>query len=242
MNYILEVKNYLADQLSCNIEDFEKEDIQFVRNSKQKQPFLKICTMGKSVIVSASPSLFPKVEMLLQGKTRDEIFENPFIYGQSIFYIPDHGGLKSSFLPQDFQYKLMQGEEMKDLVSIKGFENSLGFDDNGNTPTGSVFYAVKDDEIVGMAGASCESETMWELGVDVKPQWRNQGLATALINTLGTILLEQEKLPFYCASTTNIASQAVAIRSGFIPCWVSTYGTILDGSSVYQDVIKKLEL
>ena len=198
--------------------------------------------MGKSVIVSASPSLFPKVEMLLQGKTRDEIFENPFIYGQSIFYIPDHGGLKSSFLPQDFQYKLMQGEEMKDLVSIKGFENSLGFDDNGNTPTGSVFYAVKDDEIVGMAGASCESETMWELGVDVKPQWRNQGLATALINTLGTILLEQEKLPFYCASTTNIASQAVAIRSGFIPCWVSTYGTILDGSSVYQDVIKKLEL
>ena len=32
------------------------------------------------------------------------------------------------------------------------------------------------------------------------------------------------KVPFYSASVTNLASQAVAIRSGYMPFWTDTYG------------------
>ena len=38
-------------------------------------------------------------------------------------------------------------------------------------------------------------------------------------------ILEQNKIPFYSASVTNIASQAVAIRSGYMPLWTDTFGT-----------------
>ena len=85
-------------------------------------------------------------------------------------------------------------------------------------------------------------ETMWEIGVDVKAQYRNAGLASTLVSNLAVSIMEKDIVPFYCASVTNIASQAVAYRSGLIPCWVSTYRTVLDGSSVYYEIVKKLEL
>ena len=100
-----------------------------------------------------------------------------------------------------------------------------------------ILYAKKNNEIVGLAGASDEAEDLWELGVDVKPEHREGGLATILISNLAATLLEKGIIPFYCASVTNIGSQAVAHRSGFISCWVSTYRTILDGSSVYRDTL-----
>lgn len=31
-------------------------------------------------------------------------------------------------------------------------------------------------------------------------------------------------IPFYSASVTNLASQAVAIRSGYMPLWTDSYG------------------
>ena len=46
----------------------------------------------------------------------------------------------------------------------------------------------------------------------------------------------------YSHSTTNIASHIVANKSGYVPIWVDTFGTILDGSSVYSDIVNVLSL
>lgn len=236
------VKKYLSKQLNCTEDDFQKDGIIFVDNDNRDYPFLEICTMGKAVIVSTSKTLLPKVQTLLNGKSRDEIFECPFIYGQSIYYIPDFKLLKSLPLNNKYNYELLQGKEIQKLKGLTGFDNSLVFDQNGNTSTSIVFYAMKGSEIVALASASNESEELWELGVDVKPEYRKYGLATVLINNLALSILEQGIVPFYCASTTNIGSQAVAHRSGFIPCWVSTYRNILDGSSSYDNLINSLSL
>ena len=85
-----------------------------------------------------------------------------------------------------------------------------------------------------------DNEKMWELGIDVKPEYRRNGLGAILISNLADAILEKGVIPFYCASTTNISSQAVAHRSGFMPCFVTTYGNILDGSSVYDEILKGL--
>ena len=55
-------------------------------------------------------------------------------------------------------------------------------------------------------------------------------------------LLARDIIPFYSASVTNIGSQMVASRCGYIPLWVDTFGTILDGSSVYNEIMKSLSL
>lgn len=151
--------------------------------------------------------------------------------------MPDFKQFKRQSFNRDYQYILLQGEEIGALKGVKDFENALDFDENGETSTRMILYAKKNNEIVGLAGASDEAEGLWELGVDVKPEHREGGLATILISNLAATLLEKGIIPFYCASVTNIGSQAVAHRSGFISCWVSTYRTILDGSSVYRDTL-----
>ena len=73
-------------------------------------------------------------------------------------------------------------------------------------------------------------------------EYRNARLGTYLVRGLTRELLAQNIIPFYSASITNIGSQMVAGRCGYIPFWVDTFGTILDGSSVYNDMIGDLSL
>ena len=71
-------------------------------------------------------------------------------------------------------------------------------------------------------------------------EYRNARLGTYLVKGLTKELLTRNIIPFYSASITNIGSQMVANRCDYIPFWVDTFGTSLDGSSVYNDMMKGL--
>lgn len=109
--------------------------------------------------------------------------------------------------------ELYEGNNLKTLYDIEGFENSLAFDAEGNTNTTIVLCAIKDNEIIAIAGAAPTGKLM-EVGIDVKKKWRGYGLARLLVRNLTVKILERNMIPFYSASVTNLASQAVAIRSG----------------------------
>ena len=63
--------------------------------------------------------------------------------------------------------ELYEGNNLKTLCDIEGFENSLAFDAEGNTNTTIVLCAIKDNEIIAIAGAAPTSKLM-EVGIDVK--------------------------------------------------------------------------
>lgn len=75
-------------------------------------------------------------------------------------------------------------------------------------------------ELVGLAGCSADCETMWQIGVDVLPQYRRQNIASALTSRLALEILERERVPFYCAAWSNIKSVRNAVKSGFRQAWV----------------------
>lgn len=77
-------------------------------------------------------------------------------------------------------------------------------------------------KLVGLAGCSADCETMWQIGIDVLPEYRRQNIASALTSRLALEVLEREKVPFYCAAWSNIKSVRNAIKSGFRPAWVET--------------------
>lgn len=161
----------------------------------------------------------------LQGKSRDELYESDFVFGQTLHYVPDVNQMHLLPYIEGFTFELLVGDEIQKLQGIKGFDNSLSFDENGNTPTCVVLYAMKDNEIVALAGASVVDDKLREVGIDVKKEYRGKKLASLLVHNLTVAILEQDKIPFYSASVTNIASQAVAIRSGYMPLWTDTFGT-----------------
>ena len=71
-------------------------------------------------------------------------------------------------------------------------------------------------------------------------EYRNARLGTYLVKGLTKELLTRNIIPFYSASITNIGSQMLANRCDYIPFWFYIVGTILDGSSVYNDMMKVL--
>lgn len=80
--------------------------------------------------------------------------------------------------------------------------------------------AYDGDKLVGLAGCSADCDTMWQIGVDVLPEYRKQGIATAITSTLAMEILDRGKVPFYCAAWSNVKSVRNAIKSGFRPTWV----------------------
>jgi hypothetical protein len=219
------IYHYIADNMNCTVEDLHSNDTIFTLNNQSLSQSVKILGIGNSNIITLSPDIYETAKKQLVGKNRDELFESILVYGQSLYYIPDLKQMKPLSYNADFQYELLVGEGIEKLKGIKGFDNSLAFDNQGYTPTNIVLYAMKDDKIIGLAGASYVNDNLREVGIDVNSTYRGKGLATVLVRNLSIEILNRGKIPFYCASVTNIASQAVAIRSGYMPLWTDTFGT-----------------
>ncbi len=79
--------------------------------------------------------------------------------------------------------------------------------------------AYERDVLIGLAGCSADCAAMWQIGVDVLPEYRRRGVASALTSRLALEVLARDKVPFYCCAWSNIASARNAVKSGFVPAW-----------------------
>ena len=80
--------------------------------------------------------------------------------------------------------------------------------------------AYHNGELIGLTACSADCESMWQIGADVLPQYRRQGIASSLTSRLALEILQRGKVPFYCCAWSNVGSARNAIRSGFRPAWV----------------------
>lgn len=235
------IEEFLSKEYCCNLDDLQDDGIVFTVKSIVSQPYIKIMAYRNSVVICTSHNISEKIKGMLRGKSVDEIFEIPFVYGQTIHYVPDCAYDYPFGKRTDYDFQLLFDENILSLQGLEGFGNSLEFDDQGKTPTRAACIVRENKKVIGVAGATpTEIADIWEIGVDVLDEYRNAGWGTRVVCNLTKELLERNIIPFYSASVTNIGSQSVAIRSGYLPVWVDTYGTVLDGSSVYQEILNDL--
>lgn len=235
------IEELLSKEYYCSLDELNGKSTVYSVNFNAKQPYIKILAYRNCVVVCTSEDLYYKVRELLQNKNRDEIFELPLVYGQTIHYVPNDNYINDVSVSLNYECEYLFDRDISSLVGLTGFENSLAFDENGSTSTKAVCIAKEKNKIIGAAGAAESSVNgVWEIGVDVMEEYRNARLGTYLVRGLTKELLARNIIPFYSASVTNIGSQMVASRCDYIPFWVDTFGTILDGSSVYNDIIKGL--
>ena len=117
----------------------------------------------------------------------------------------------------DFTIVRYTKEEMAQFQGDTRFEDALGF--CPDAPDMLAVAAMKDGHILGMAGASGDSPHLWQVGINVLPEARGQGLAEMLVSLLRNDVLAAGRLPFYGTSISHLASQRVALKSGFLPAW-----------------------
>lgn len=130
------------------------------------------------------------------------------------FYIADKAAPVDT---GDFTIVRYAPAEIEQFRGDEHFGDALGF--CPDAPDMLAIAALKDGHILGMAGASGDSPFLWQIGINVLPEARGQGIAEMLVSLLRNDVLAAGRLPFYGTSISHLASQRVALKSGFLPAW-----------------------
>ena len=130
------------------------------------------------------------------------------------FYIAEE---KSEVDTSDYEIRWYRDSEIEQFRGDSRFDEAYSFCETAPDIIGVA--AVKDDKILGMAGASMDSPVMWQIGINVDPDTRAKGIGRMLVALLKNEILEKDCLPYYGTSMSHIASQKVALGAGFVPAW-----------------------
>ena len=222
----------------CEPEDFLAE--QNVVTISQKHPlarkYLKLplsCDLvsyGTNIVAQASEEIAPLVKEYIDRYPAEHCFETPNLhvldkklapYGQKIcfmaeYFLPDVDAVNE--LPCDYELRVLHQEDFATLY-LPQWSNALCEDRKQLDVLGVGAY--DNGKLIGLAGCSADCEMMYQIGVDVLPEYRRKGIASALTSRLALEILALDKVPFYCAAWCNIKSVRNAIRSGFRPAWVA---------------------
>ena len=131
------------------------------------------------------------------------------------YFLPDINNLRP--ISCDYKIRVLEQQDFEKLY-LPEWSNALCKDRKHLDLLGVGAY--EDEKLIGLAGCSADCEKMWQIGVDVLPEYRRKGIASALTSGLAHEILERRKIPFYCSAWSNIRSAGNAVKSGFIPAWV----------------------
>lgn len=223
---------------SCSPEDFLKSEN--VVTISQKHPRARayldlplscdLVSYGSNIVAQASPEIAPLVKQYIDRYPVEHCFETPNLhvldemlrpFGQKIcfmaeYFLPDVGAVKE--LPCDYELRILHQEDFSELY-LTQWSNALCEKRKHLDVLGVGAY--DGDKLIGLAGCSADCQEMYQIGIDVLPEYRRKGIASALTSRLALEILKLDKVPFYCAAWSNIKSVRNAIRSGFRPAWVA---------------------
>lgn len=234
---------------NCDWQDFMAHKNKVVRSqeSKEARRYLEfplacdLTSYGTCIVASVSEELEEIVTEYINRFPVEHCFETPNLHylmnrirplGYDVCFmaeysLPDIDMLMAGGLAQKLEYKMKQKvpyeirmlfpEDFQELYREE-WHNALC---EKRKELDMIAAGVYDGEqLIGLAGASADCESMWQIGIDVLPRYRRAGIAAALTARLAEEILKKNMVPFYCCAWSNIASIRNAIASGFRPAWV----------------------
>ncbi|MDD7637855.1 MAG: GNAT family N-acetyltransferase [Clostridiales bacterium] len=225
-----------AIDLNCKPEDFlnTENKIVFSDTHPQARRYLELpfaCNLvsyGNNIVASVQKEYEAIVNQYINKYAVEHCFETPNMHvlndafqkhGMRVcfmaeYWLPDLAGLKVQECA--YELKILTQEDFAGLY-VEQWSNALCEQRKQLDVLGVGAYDA--DRLIGLAGCSADCDTMWQIGVDVLPEYRRKGIASALTIRLAWEILERGKVPFYCCAWSNIKSARNAIRSGFRPAW-----------------------
>ncbi len=225
-----------AEDIGCHPEDFLKNENVLVNakigSSARKYLSDFACNLvsyGNNVVASVKDECRTIVEEYIGKFEFYHCFETPNILWlnerlsplgakacfMAEYFLPNTNKLCA--VPCAYQTRLLENKDFATLYTSE-WQNALCTDRKQLDVLG--IGAYDGEKLVALAACSADCDTMWQMGVDVLPDYRKQGLATALVSNLALEILKRGKVPFYCCAWSNVRSARTAIKSGFIPSWV----------------------
>ena len=226
-----------AIDANCSPEDFLKNENVVVISKPNENArsylnlpfFCDLITYGNNIVASVDERVYDFVKKYIDTKYPHGCFETPQIhhlskefdkYGflpcyQAECWLPDVEILTP--LSCKYEMRLLEKDDFSELY-LPEWSNALSEKRKHLDMLGVGAY--DGERLVGLAGCSADCDTMWQIGIDVLPDYRKQGIAAALTSRLAAHVLQRGKVPFYCCAWANLSSVRNAIKSGFRPAWI----------------------
>lgn len=222
---------------NCNPDDFYMSENKIVVSKEHPLarkyltlPFYcNLVSYGDNIVASVDNTIADIVSKYINKYAIEHCFETPNLHvlndefqkrGMRICFMAEY------FLPDIELIKPIScGYEIKtlypdDFVDLYKPEWSNALCENRKHLDSLAVGAFDGDKLIGLAACSADCESMWQIGVDVLPDYRKKGVASTLTSNLALEILKVGKVPFYCCAWSNIRSVRNAIKSGFRPAWV----------------------
>lgn len=226
-----------AEDANCRAEDFVcgRNVISISKKNAAARKYIElphICNLiyyGDNIVAAVAEEYKEIVEQYISKYPAEHCFETPNFhvlndafqqYGYRVcfmaeYFLPDVNKLTP--LPCDYELRIMTSEDFADLYTPE-WSNALCEKRKELDILGVGAY--DGERLIGLAACSADCEEMWQIGIDVLPEYRRKGIASALTSRLALEILDRGKVPFYCCAWSNIKSARNAVRSGFYPAWV----------------------
>lgn len=225
-----------AKDIGCEADDFFKEEnvvvpLKLGQDAKKYYMLPIGCNFisyGNNVVAAATKQCLKVVNDYVNKFEFYHCFETPNMrwlnerlepLGMTVcfmaeYYLPDVKMLKE--LPCQYEMRLLEQADLEKLY-LPQWSNAICSDSKERDVLGVGAY--DGDKLVGLAGCSADAQEMWQIGVDVLPEYRRKGIASAITAKLALEIMKRDKVPFYCTAWSNIRSARNAVKSGFLPAW-----------------------
>lgn len=222
---------------NCDMEDFKRFKNKIVRSKENlyarkylELPFLcDLTSYGNNIVASVSGELTGIISEYIDKYPMEHCFETPNLhvlmkklepFHMSVcfmaeYFLPDMSEIKR--LECCYETKILTPSDFADYY-LPEWSNALCENRKHLDVLGMGAYDR--GKLIGLAGCSADCDTMWQIGIDVLPEYRKQGIASALTNQLALEILSRNVVPFYCCAWSNIKSVRNAMKSGFKPAWI----------------------
>ena len=226
-----------AIDLNCHYADFLKQENKTVISKLReghkkyfKEPHFCHCVCYGNALVAAVDQRieeymvsfvrkYPGFRCCEKFKALTYAFDK---YGKRVglqnFYLPDAKFNRK--VNPDFDIEICQNNEIKKFYQNDRFPMALSYGKDPERQDVIAAAGYKNNEIIGIAGATEECSTMWQIGIDVIERYRKKGYATILVKIITDEILKRGIIPYYGTAWANIASRNVAINCGYKPSWV----------------------
>ena len=226
-----------ATDLGCAPEDFIKAKNIIVESTADpnarkylKLPFIcDLVSYGNNIVASVDMKYKDIVEQYINRFAPEHCFETPNMHilndafqahGMRVcfmaeYFLPRMESLQE--LPCRYELKVMYPNDFKDLY-LPQWSNALC--EKRRDSDVLAVGAYHNGKLIGLAGCSADCDSMWQIGIDVLPEYRRRGVACALTSELAIETLKRNIVPFYCRAWANVRSGRNAVKSGFKPAWV----------------------
>lgn len=226
-----------AIDANCDVADFMREEniVVLSKENTRARKYLKLplsCNLisyGNNIVASVQDKYRDIVSSYIDRYPVEHCFETPNMYVlndalqkhrlricfMTEYFLPDVNCLRE--LECGYELKILHQEDFAELYTEE-WSNALCEHRRELDVLGVGAY--DNGKLVGLAACSADCESMWQIGVDVLPKYRKQGIASTLTSRLALEIIDEGKVPFYCAAWSNLKSVRNAIKSGFRPAWV----------------------